>query len=142
MLLRNQCRPADLPVILFSSIGVFATVAAAQPLKLADVDFFENRSGRSCRSTAINVTVCPRKSSKGACYSIPGTGVKRARMGRLSFRANPMESVLIKAISYSDDKLKMPPKTRLPDAVVANLTKWVAMGAPDPRDGTSSSTSL
>jgi hypothetical protein len=30
----------------------------------------------------------------------------------------------------------MPPKKKLPDEVVANFEKWIAMGAPDPRDGT------
>ena len=29
----------------------------------------------------------------------------------------------------------MPPKGKLPDAVIADLAKWVDMGAPDPRDG-------
>ncbi len=31
----------------------------------------------------------------------------------------------------------MPPKSKLPDAVVADFEAWIAMGAPDPRDGTS-----
>src|SRR5262249_10773066 len=35
---------------------------------------------------------------------------------------------------YTDEALKMPPKGRLPAAVVADLEKWVRMGAPDPRD--------
>ncbi len=29
----------------------------------------------------------------------------------------------------------MPPKGKLPDAVIADLEKWIAMGAPDPRTG-------
>ena len=29
----------------------------------------------------------------------------------------------------------MPPKEKLPDAVIADFETWVKMGAPDPRDG-------
>ncbi len=46
----------------------------------------------------------------------------------------PGESILLKAIRQSG-KLKMPPKGKLPTGVVADFEKWIAMGAPDPRDG-------
>ena len=48
------------------------------------------------------------------------------------------ESLLITAIRYKDDSLQMPPKTKLPDEVVADFEKWVKMGAPDPRGGAGS----
>ena len=48
---------------------------------------------------------------------------------------NLEESLLIQAVRYKDDDLKMPPKTKLPDEAIADLERWVAMGAPDPRDG-------
>ena len=47
----------------------------------------------------------------------------------------PDESLLIQAIRYRDEELKMPPKARLSDAVVADFETWVKMGAPDPRTG-------
>jgi hypothetical protein len=43
------------------------------------------------------------------------------------------KSLLIRALRYRDE-LKMPPKGKLPDAIIADFEKWVAMGAPDPRD--------
>ena len=43
------------------------------------------------------------------------------------------ESLLISAIRYED--YEMPPKDKLPDAVIADFERWVRMGAPDPRDG-------
>ncbi len=46
------------------------------------------------------------------------------------------ESLLITAIRYKDDALQMPPKTKLPDEVIADFEKWVKMGAPDPRGET------
>ena len=49
----------------------------------------------------------------------------------------PEESLLIRALRYRDQELRMPPKGKLPDAVVADFEKWVKMGAPDPRTGPS-----
>lgn len=46
----------------------------------------------------------------------------------------PEESLLLDALRH--DGLAMPPKQKLPDEIVAAFAKWIAMGAPDPRDGT------
>jgi len=43
-------------------------------------------------------------------------------------------SLFIKAIRYEDPQMQMPPKSRLSPEEVAVFEKWVAMGAPDPRD--------
>lgn len=43
-------------------------------------------------------------------------------------------SLLIHSVEYGDEDLQMPPKTKLPEAEIETLRKWVAMGAPDPRD--------
>jgi mono/diheme cytochrome c family protein len=53
----------------------------------------------------------------------------------------PDESLLIQAISHSGEIAAMPPKKKLPDAVVADFRKWVTMGAPDPREPTASASS-
>lgn len=45
----------------------------------------------------------------------------------------PQESLLISALKH--ESYQMPPKSKLPDDVIANFVKWVEMGAPDPRDG-------
>jgi hypothetical protein len=47
----------------------------------------------------------------------------------------PDESLLLRAIRYRDEELQMPPKGKLPDAVVADFEAWIRMGAPDPRTG-------
>ena len=43
-------------------------------------------------------------------------------------------SLLIHSLRYLDEDLQMPPKSRLSDAEIAVFEKWVALGAPDPRD--------
>ena len=47
---------------------------------------------------------------------------------------DPKPSLLVKAIRHQDETLKMPPKKKRPDEVVADIEKWIAMAAPDPRD--------
>ena len=47
---------------------------------------------------------------------------------------DPEKSLLIKAIRFADNGLKMPPKGKLTTAQIADLETWVRMGAPDPRD--------
>ena len=42
----------------------------------------------------------------------------------------PKESLLLKAIGYTDADLQMPPKQKLPATEIAVLTKWVEMGSP------------
>lgn len=49
----------------------------------------------------------------------------------------PEESLLIRAVRHDGDASAMPPnKPRLSDQIVADLTEWVRLGAPDPREGT------
>jgi hypothetical protein len=44
------------------------------------------------------------------------------------------DSLLLKVLRHSGDT-KMPPKGKLPDAVIADFETWVKIGAPDPRVG-------
>ena len=48
---------------------------------------------------------------------------------------SPEKSLLLTAVSHADPDLMMPPrKQKLPDSVIADLRRWISMGAPDPRD--------
>src|SRR5579884_4427567 len=49
----------------------------------------------------------------------------------------PDKSRLIEAITYRNVELQMPPRGKLPDAVIATLTTWVKMGAPWPQQSAS-----
>ena len=44
----------------------------------------------------------------------------------------PEASLLLSAIKYDNDAIRMPPKGKLPDAAIADLTEWVKLGAPAP----------
>ncbi len=46
------------------------------------------------------------------------------------------ESLLISAIRYTDESLRMPPKGKLSADAIATFEEWVKLGAPDPREET------
>jgi hypothetical protein len=50
----------------------------------------------------------------------------------------PDKSLLLKAIRYTSDELRMPPKSRLSEAAVADFAKWIERGAPWPAAGSGS----
>jgi hypothetical protein len=85
------------------------------------------------------------------CYTCHATTAKKIRGGltldtREGIRkggetgpavvpGNVSKSLLLKAIKHTDRELKMPPMKKLDAEVIAAFEKWIAMGAPDPRDG-------
>jgi hypothetical protein len=86
------------------------------------------------------------------CYACHSAGAKKLRGGlRLDTREDarkggdggpavvpgkPDESLLLKAVRSVEPDSQMPPKGRLPEGVIADLVRWVELGAPDPREGT------
>ncbi|MDB6139158.1 MAG: Protein of unknown function (DUF1553)/Protein of unknown function (DUF1549)/Planctomycete, partial [Verrucomicrobiaceae bacterium] len=48
----------------------------------------------------------------------------------------PEASLMMKAVSYTDRDLKMPPDRKLEPADISTLREWIVLGAPDPRTGT------
>ena len=52
--------------------------------------------------------------------------------GPLFVAGDPDRSLLLKALRHATDDLKMPPKKRLPDPVVAEFEAWIRRGAPIP----------
>src|SRR5206468_1039592 len=46
----------------------------------------------------------------------------------------PDKGLLMKAIRYQDPEVRMPPRAKLPDSVIANFAEWIRQGAPWPED--------
>jgi len=73
------------------------------------------------------------KKLRGGLYLDTRDGVRAGGdSGPALVPGKPAESLLVKALK-GDDASQMPPKGKLPAAVIADLEKWVALGAPDPR---------
>ena len=56
--------------------------------------------------------------------------VKGGDSGPAIVPGQPDRSLLIKAIRYTDEMLRMPPRSKLADNHIADLTTWIKMGAP------------
>jgi hypothetical protein len=108
------------------------------PLSAADqIAFFEAKirpalidNCYQCHSAKAAID----KKLKGGFQLDTRAGIRQGgETGSAIVPGNVKASLLISAIRHED--LKMPPKRRLPRAVIENFVKWVEMGAPDPRDG-------
>jgi cytochrome c553 len=53
--------------------------------------------------------------------------------GKIVVNGDPKSSRLLKALTYEDTHLRMPPSGKLPDSKIDAFEKWIASGAPDPR---------
>lgn len=61
--------------------------------------------------------------------------LKGGELGAALVPGKPDESLMLKALSYTDSDLEMPPKEKLDSTLIAHVREWIALGAPDPRDG-------
>ena len=63
-------------------------------------------------------------------------GIRKGGVGGASIvPGNPDKSPLILGLRHKNPDTAMPPKGKLPEAVIADFEAWVKMGAPDPREG-------
>ncbi|NBV24399.1 MAG: DUF1553 domain-containing protein [Proteobacteria bacterium] len=116
-------------VSLFGS----AAVRAAGTFPPEDLEFFEKR---------IRPLLAER------CFECHSAGAPKLKGGlRLDSRdaalkggdtraavvpGQPDKSLLVEAVGYANQDLQMPPKSRLSNAQIADLTEWVKRGAPWP----------
>lgn len=117
---------------------IIAGVATAVPLQADDregLDFFRQRI------RPLLVEHCYRCHSERAekveanLYLDSRDGVRKGGdQGPAVRPGEPDRSLLLDAVSYGMDDLKMPPDRRLDDEQIRALRKWIEWGAPDPRD--------
>ena len=76
------------------------------------------------------------KKVKGGLLLDTREGARRGgEQGPAVVPGDPEASLLVQAVRYKDENLRMPPKHRLSGEVVADLERWVKSGAADPRNG-------
>jgi hypothetical protein len=129
--------PCRLPLLLAAALAALAPpgrAAAADPVGVA---FFEQKI------RPVLVEHCYRchagKAHKGGLRLDSRAGLlKGGDSGPAIVPGKPDTSRLLQAIRYTDELLRMPPRGKLPAAVVADFQRWIAAGAPDPRTSTPS----
>jgi hypothetical protein len=124
--------------VIFVGLLLCANAAFAEGTKLSqkELDFFENKIRPIF---AENCYKCHSESAEkikgGLLLDSRDALRKGGETGPAIVLKHPEKSLLIKAVSYTDKDLLMPPQDRkLSDQQIADLETWIKMGAPDPRD--------
>jgi hypothetical protein len=124
----------------------FFLLTATNPLSAGPkedaIEFFEKKVrpvlAEHCYRCHSEATLKTKKSIAGHLRLDTAEGWKKGGdSGPAIVPGKPAESLLVKAIRYTDDEFKMPPKGKLPEDVIADLEMWVKNGAVDPRGGES-----
>jgi mono/diheme cytochrome c family protein len=104
----------------------------AQTLTAEETNFFESKV------RPLLIAQCyschgERASQGGLRLDSRDAARKGGEHGAAFIAGKPEQSLLIRAVQYTDKTLQMPPRGRLSDAQIAVLIEWVKRGAPDPR---------
>jgi cytochrome c553 len=112
-----------------------ASGADTPKLTAQQTQFFENKIRPLLSAECYQCHSHQAERVKGGLYLDSREGVlKGGKTGPAIVPGHPEKSLLIRAVSYKDPDLEMPPKgDMLTDQQIADLTAWVKMGAPDPR---------
>jgi len=132
--------------VLGSLLGLALSVPAradgpaippATPLSKSDQEFFENKIRPLFANNCYKCHSRDADKIKGGLLLDTREGVLQGGdTGPAIIPGKPEKSLLITAIHYTDEDLKMPKDKKLSDAQVADLEEWVRRGAPDPRSRT------
>ena len=108
--------------------------ACAADLTPAQLDFFENKIRPVLADHCYKCHSPLAEKVKGGLLVDTRDGLlKGGESGPALVPGDAENSLLIKAIRYTDPDLQMPKDKKLEADQIADLTAWVKMGAPDPR---------
>jgi hypothetical protein len=126
--------PAGLATLLLASLVIAASAAASEqsPASHEAVEFFESRIRPvlvehcyECHSAKSQPPQADLRLDDAAAFRQGGASGPPFVAGQTA------DSLLMAALRWQS--LEMPPKGKLPDTVIADFERWIAMGAPDPR---------
>src|SRR5437867_1890097 len=117
-----------LPSIAWGLIVSAGPVVAQSPDAL---EFFEKRIRPAL---AENCHKChgPQKQKGHLRLDSRTALLKGGDTGPVIVPGDPAKSKLLTAIRYGDPDLRMPPRGKLPDALIGDFERWIRMGAPWP----------
>jgi hypothetical protein len=124
---------------LASLVLAVAVITVYSPPSLGGDDTRSNARSRNFFETKIrpilvdNCQSChgPKKQKGGLRLDSLAAVLEGGETGPAVVPGRPEESLILKAIEYSED-LKMPPKGKLSSLAVASVKEWIAAGAPWP----------
>ncbi len=123
-----------MPGRCFSGIVVSFLINSPAVAGDGGIEFFEKKIRPVLVENCYPCHSVQAKRDKGKLLLDSREGLRKGgESGPALLPGKPNESRLIKAVRYTQEDLRMPPKGKLPAGAIADLEKWVAMGAPDPR---------
>jgi hypothetical protein len=127
---RNWCINLLIRFALFA-LAVFP-VSSQTP---AQAEFFEKEIRPVLAEKCYGCHSSKLKSPMGGLVLDTKRGLKTGgNGGPVLIPGDPAGSRLLQALTYKQTELRMPPTGKLPDANIAAFEKWIAAGAPDPRE--------
>src|SRR5260221_3841075 len=122
---------------LLTSLGAVAltAMAADAPPIQQQFQFFESQVRPILERSCFKCHGAEAKIKGGLRLTSRAGLLKGGDTGPAIFLPDPSKSLLLKAISYKDEDLQMPPTEQLPREKIAILTQWVNWGAPWPAGG-------
>ena len=126
-----------LVVLALLTQSALAAEPAADPKPAgAMLNFFETKIRPVLNSKCYECHSAGAKKIKGGLVLDTRAGIRKGGdNGPAVVPGDLAASLLVAAVHYEDKDTAMPPKQKLPDAMIADLEQWIKMGAPDPREG-------
>ncbi len=109
---------------------------AASPLlsQSPSTEFFEKSIRPVLADKCYGCHSSKLKSPMGGLVLDTNAGLRKGgNGGPILVEGDAKNSRLLRALTYNDNELRMPPTGKLPDEKIAAFEKWIADGAPDPR---------
>jgi hypothetical protein len=128
MVTTTSARVGFLGLIALAGAPVYCQSAAGTELFEKEIRPVLATKCYGCHSSKL-------KTPMGGLVLDTKSGLKRGgNGGPIVVAGNPSASRLLQALSYNQTELRMPPGGKLPDEKIASFEKWIASGAPDPRE--------
>src|SRR3954447_14656992 len=118
-------------LLFAANLALPAADPPAQPTKPAnadDVAFYEKEVEPLLKANCLSCHGGESKIKGGLRLTSRADALKGGDSGVAVSLDKPGDSLLLKAVSYTDEDLKMPPKGKLSPAQIEVLSKWVTLG--------------
>jgi hypothetical protein len=127
-------RWATISGVMCVSLGV----RAAQASDSAGVEWFETKVRPVLAERCYSCHSADAKKLKGDLRLDTVDGIKKGGVSEMPavVAGKPDDSLLLSAVKWDLDDLRMPPKEKLPPDQIAAIETWVKMGAPMPESKT------
>lgn len=114
----------------------------AENFRPGSLEFFEKKIRPVLAEHCYKCHSSDSKKLKASLYLDTRAGfLKGGDTGPAIVPGDPEKSLLIEVIRYTDTDMEMPPKSKLPDAVIADFETWVKTGAAWPAEEASATKS-